>query len=185
MTNEALIFPATVKIDTREQLGFTFADIYADAAQGRKLLTIPMVVGTLQSGDYSLEGFENLVACERKSIDDLFSTIAHGRKRFEAELSRLNGMKYAAVVVEGDWQAILADPPPVRSQLPGKIVFRSVLAWTQRYPNCHWFMMPSRRLAEVTTFRILERFLRDNAKIVWGTRSRRTLQLEQETETNG
>jgi hypothetical protein len=172
----AVAFPATVICDNREQRPFPFEGFEADAAQGGGALIIPVKRGTLRSGDYSLEGFENLVACERKSIDDLFNTIGQGRRRFEDELKRLNVMKVAAVVVEADWHAIL-NAPPVRSQLPPKIVFRSVLAWQQRYPTVHWWFMPDRRLAEVVTFRLLERFLRDNAEMVWGARSRRTHQL--------
>lgn len=173
---QAITFPCSIICDTREQLAFDFEGFEADAAQGGGPLLIPVRRGTLKSGDYSLEGFENLVATERKSISDLFNTIAQGRDRFEAELERLNVMKFAAVVVEADWNTILNNPP-VRSQLPPRIVFRSVLAWQQRYPNCHWWFMPSRRLAEVATFRILERFLKDNAGLIWGKRSRRAYQL--------
>jgi hypothetical protein len=38
-----------------------------------------------------------------------------------------------------------------------------VLAWQQRFVRVHWLFMGSRRLAEVTTLRVLERFYRDHA----------------------
>jgi hypothetical protein len=40
-------------------------------------------------------------------------------------------------------------------------VFRSILAWTVRFPTIHWIPAGPRRLAEVTTFRLLERFLKE------------------------
>jgi hypothetical protein len=51
---------------------------------------------------------------------------------------------------------------PTRSQLNPKTIFRSVIAWQQRYPSVHWWFCPGRRFAEVTTYRILERFWKDN-----------------------
>lgn len=153
-------FPVRVVIDTREQLGYTFDGILADARDGGGPLTVSTAVGTLPSGDYSLDGYAERVAVERKSLADLFHTIGQDRDRFERELVRLAAMEFAAVVVEGQWSDIL-DPQPW-SQLRPKTVFRSVLAWQQRYPRVHWLMMPDREVAEITTFRILERFHRDH-----------------------
>ena len=63
----------------------------------------------------------------------------------------------AAVVVEAEWSEVLGSPPP-HTQLTPKTVYRSVIAWQQRYPSIHWWFCADRRLAEVTTFRILERW---------------------------
>lgn len=155
-----LTCPFTVIVDTREQSPFAFASIQADANQGRRSVTVPTQRGTLQQGDYSILGMERWIAVERKSLADLFGTLAQGRKRFEAELQRLQTMAFAAVVIEGDWMAILRSPPR-HSRLNPKTVFRSVVAWTQRFKGVHWFPCPSRSMAEVATFRILERFWKD------------------------
>lgn len=59
------------------------------------------------------------------------------------------------------WAVLLGDlltGQPVRSQLNPKTIHRSVIAWQQRYPSIHWWFCTDRRLAEVTTFRILERW---------------------------
>jgi ERCC4-type nuclease len=149
-----------VLIDSREQHPFTFAGLRADARQGRRPLVVPTQVTTLPSGDYSLAGLENAVAVERKSLADLYHTLAAGRGRFERELGRLTDMEFAAVVVEADWDAII-NRPPDRSRLLPKSVFRSVVALQQRFPRVHWWACPGRRFAEVATFRILERFHRD------------------------
>lgn len=156
-------FPATVLIDTREQRPFAFDAITADAEAGGGLWRINTDTHTLASGDYSLAGYADRVAVERKSLSDLYSTISQGRGRFVRELERLAAMDFAAVVIESDWAAII-DKPPKRSQLPPRTVYRSVIAWQQRYPRVHWWACPSREFAEVTTFRILERFLKELQK---------------------
>lgn len=156
-------FLATVAIDTREQCWFTFADMVADVADGGGSFRVPFRRVTLKSGDYSLVGYEDRIACERKSLADLFGTIGQGRDRFERELARLDELDVAAVVVEAGWEQVLLAPPS-RSELPPKIVHRSVIAWQQRYPRVHWWFCDDRRLAEITTFRILERFWRERQR---------------------
>lgn len=155
--------PFVVVVDTREQASFSFADLRSDAREGSRPLNVPTVVGTLRSGDYSIRGLEDAVAVERKSMQDLYSTLGQGRERFVRELERLAVMEFAAVVVEADWSAMLSTPPP-HSSLNPKTVFRSVLAWQQRYPRVHWWPCPNRRFAEITTFRILERFWKERQK---------------------
>lgn len=157
---DRLTCPFVVIRDTREQRGWDFTGIRSDADTGRRVLTVNVQAGTLGQGDYSILGMEQWVAIERKSAADLFGTLAQGRKRFTAELVRLQTLQFAAVVVEADWRTVLLDPPR-HSRLNPKTVHRSVLAWTQRFKGVHWFMCPTRDMAEVTTFRILERFWKD------------------------
>ncbi len=155
-SDEPLTVPFTVVIDTREQLPFGFTGFTSDARHGRRPLVVPTVVGTLGQGDYSLAGLGDVVAVERKSHGDLVGTLSQGRERFERELERLSGLLWAAVVVEADWAQVLAGRE--RSRLNPKTIHRSVIAWQQRYPSIHWWFCADRRLAEVTTFRILERW---------------------------
>lgn len=186
-----------IVVDTREGLPYRFEGLRSDRKDGRQLLTVQTVTSTLAAGDYSLQGFETQVAIERKSLPDLFGTLGRGRKRFETELARLAEMRFAAVVVEGDWRNVLnrwppelrellgwltegamtALPPyreryvrwatalgsliagpPAHSKLNPKTVWRSVLAWQQRYPAVHWHLLPGRRMAEVCVYRMLERW---------------------------
>lgn len=157
------VFLGTVAIDTREQRGFSFAGLIADAADGGGPFRVPTQRVTLKSGDYSLVGFEGRIAIERKSLADLYSTLGQGRDRFERELARLNELEVAAVVVEAGWDEVLT-APPFRSELPPKVVHRSVIAWQQRFRNVHWNFMCDRRLTEITTFRILERYWREQQR---------------------
>jgi DNA excision repair protein ERCC-4 len=156
-------FPCMVIIDQQEKLPYSFAHIKADASQGEGFVAVRTEVGHLKTGDYSLAGYEHRVACERKSMQDLFGTIGQGRERFERELVRLNGMQFACVVVEAEWSEIFADPPR-HSQLSPRTVWRSYLAWEQRYVNVKWKFLPGREFAEVATFRTLERFWKERVK---------------------
>jgi ERCC4-type nuclease len=153
--------PFAVLVDRREQRPFSFTGLRADARQGRRPILVTVVPATLGAGDYSLSagGLDcgDRVAVERKSLADLYGTLGQRRECFEQELARLQRLDFAAVVVEADWVAILK-APPARSQLNPKTVYRSILAWMQRFQRVHWVLGPNRQFAEVTTFRILERF---------------------------
>jgi hypothetical protein len=110
--SDYIITPYTVIIDSREQAPHSFQGFLADAHQKNKPLLVSVEVAGLKSGDYSLKGFEDRIAVERKSLQDAYSTFCQGRDRFERELARLNEMEYAAVVVEASWSRILARKCP-------------------------------------------------------------------------
>lgn len=152
--------PFTVIIDNNEQHPYHFTDFSADSRQKFRPLIIPTITRSLNTGDYSIDTLEHAVTVERKSLADLYSTLGQGRDRFERELVRMSEMDFAAVVVEADWPSIIERPPPHSELLP-KTVYRSVLAWQQRFSNVHWWACATRSFAERTTFRILERYYRD------------------------
>jgi hypothetical protein len=158
-----LVTPYTVVVDSREQQPFAFTGLRGDAVQGRRTLLVRAVTRCLPAGDYSLEGFEGQMAVERKSLADLFNTLGQSRARFSRELQTLSAYAFSAVVIEAGWETILGRPPP-RSRLNPKTVFRSVIAWQQLWPRLHWWALPSRAVAEVTTLRILERFWKNQQK---------------------
>ncbi len=162
-----LVCPFTIIIDSREQAPYSFRGFNADARDKRRPLIVRTEVRGLASGDYSLFGLESRIAVERKSIDDLFSTLGQGRDRFERELQRLSEMDFAAVVIEAGWSAIVGQPPP-HTKLSPKSVYRSVIAWQQRYPKIHWWPCDTRTFAERTTFRILERFWSEEFRRISG-----------------
>ena len=153
-------FVVPVVADTREQAPYAVAGLERDARDGGGPLVVDVVRGTLRSGDYSLAGCEADVAVERKSLADLYGTVGQGRDRFQRELTRLAAMKFAAVVIEATWAEIVTEPPP-HTKLPPKTVFRSVLAWSVRY-RIPFLPCGPRRLAEITTFRFLEKFLQQH-----------------------
>jgi len=160
-SDKPLLIPFTVAVDTREQSPWAFADLRADSNKRFRPLIIPTARRTLPSGDYSIVGHETDVAVERKSIQDAFGTFGRQRDRFERELARLSEtMFYSCVIIEAEWSEI-HERPPEFSQLVPKTILRSVIAWQQRYTNVHWFLLPDRRQAEDTCFRVLERWWRD------------------------
>lgn len=81
--------PATIVIDTREQEEYSFDPRLAATVRR-----------ALPAGDYSVEGLEERVAVERKSLDDFVSTVIHSRARFRNELRKLAGYRATCIVVE-------------------------------------------------------------------------------------
>ena len=142
--------PFTIVIDTREQAPYTFDSI------NPKPNTITL---GLKTGDYSLDGFEDRITIERKSLSDLYGSVGMGRDRFEREIARMVDMYFAAVVIEADWKTIIQNPP-VRSKMSPKSVLATICAWMQRY-RVHWIACPNRMFAEKITYRLLDRWYRD------------------------
>jgi len=88
--------PATIIIDTREQEPYSFEPRLVAAVRR-----------ALPAGDYSVEGLEERVAVERKTLDDFVSTVIHARQRFRQELRKLAEYRAACVVVEASVVDIL------------------------------------------------------------------------------
>lgn len=154
-TDEPLVSPFAVIVDSREQAPFHFNAIKTD--EGRDLI-VPLVHRGLTSGDYSIDGFETLISIERKSLRDFYGSISSGRERFEREIQRLNEMRVAYVVIEADWNDILQ--PESFTKVPAKVATRTIQSWSIKYPRVHWMPCPSRRFAEVWTYRLCEMFHR-------------------------
>lgn len=176
--------PFTILFDQRERRGppYAFNGIYLDAShpaarrharQHRNsndagswdgkppLVAVRTRVAHLVTGDYTIEGFADRITVERKGgaggVADLYRTISQSRKRFTKQLTRMQEMEFAAVVIEAEWSTIMNFPPP-RSQLPAKNVYRSILAWMVRFPCVQWLCVPGREMAEVVCYRLLEKF---------------------------
>jgi hypothetical protein len=152
-----VLFPLAVLIDKRERAAYSFTGLMADEKQDGKPLRILTRTVDLPTGDYSLAGLTEEIAIERKSLEDCYHTLGQARQRFEKELIRLTSLSFAAVVIEAELSTIL-NHPPAESQLPPKVVFRSIIHWQIRFPTIAWWMVPGRRAAEVVTFRLLEAF---------------------------
>jgi DNA excision repair protein ERCC-4 len=81
-------------VDTREKTPFQFP--------GYRVKRIG-----LPTGDYSVEGFEDSVAVERKSGQDFVNTLLVNYNRFKAELKRGQDMRVFVVVVECSMASLL------------------------------------------------------------------------------
>jgi DNA excision repair protein ERCC-4 len=106
-------------IDTREQ----------EALPIRRL---PTIRAGLLSGDYSIRGFEDHFAIERKSIPDFVGCcIGDNRIRFEHELHRLRGFDFARLLIIGTEADIRGHN--YRSNIEPKAVLHSLYAFEVRY----------------------------------------------------
>lgn len=150
--------------DVQEKPGFHFEKNFL------KITSTPqIIVKHLSTGDYSLEGFENKITIERKSLTDLFGSCG-GKKgvrrdRLEREFIRMSEFEYAALVIEADWQTIYTQPPN-RSKVNPKNILRTLMAWHMRY-NVHIWACPGRKFAEKITYLLLDRFYRDQIKAAY------------------
>ena len=129
-----------VVIDTREQLPYEFED---------------SITRTLQTGDYSIFGYEKQFTVERKSKADAYGSIGRGRTRYVKELERLSEIDYSAIVVEASLSNFVE--PPRFSQLNPKSAINSLLAWSIRY-GVHIYFADNRVMGNLLTVRILERY---------------------------
>lgn len=148
--------PLTVIIDTREQRPVLFDKVGDPKFQG-----LQIEWGTLHTGDYSIKGMhspdcEHSITIERKSLPDLFGSAGRGRDRLEREFIRMAEFDHAEFVVESDLRTIFQDPP-VSSQMLPKSVYRTILAFSQRYNVKPWFC-PNRSFTEQHIFLTLKRF---------------------------
>ena len=145
----AQTFPMRVVVDSREQAPWSFAG--ASVYEGTTV-----VPGSLQSGDYSLEGFEDRVACERKSLPDLVQCLGRERPRFARELERARGLDAFCVVVEGSWQELAQGQ--YRSMLAPHSACQSIASFMARMGVPFWFA-GSRAAAEYCCWSFLRQWL--------------------------
>jgi hypothetical protein len=170
---EGRLTPFTIIVDSAEQQPFAFAEISCDAKHKEPYWqpqTITRCLGRHPNsqGDYSLAGYVGQVGVERKSLSDMQGTLlgwsdefgAGRRDRFESELANLSNMPAGLVVVEATFFDVIRHAPQTAkrtSRENAKILSRSIIAYQQDY-LVRWIFCDSRRLAEVVTFRWMERF---------------------------
>jgi ERCC4-type nuclease len=109
-------------------------------------------VATLKTGDYSVEGFETVIAVERKSHLDLVGCVGQSRERFIRELQRLAEFPYPAIVVEATLEGILAGAE--YSQVDPHAAIGSLISWSVRYRVPVW-LVGDRRMGAATVRKIL------------------------------
>lgn len=112
----------TIICDTREQKPYKYDN---------------SIIGTLKTGDYSIQNYTDKIAIERKSKVDAYGSIGKGRKRFEREFMRLSEMEYAAVVIECSYRDFLITP--IHCQLSSKVAINTLISWQIKYGVHVWF----------------------------------------------
>lgn len=163
--------PFTILIDTQEQIPWTFHGLRSHRRGKRLPLIVPTIKQKLGKfhGDYTIQGLEEMVSIERKAPDDARSSLLDYREKREnlrETLRCLTGMRYAAIVIECTFGQLLGGVEARGRKTEEEIartLYQTVIAWQQdlRVP---WLFCDSRRLAEVTAYRILERAFRKLTK---------------------
>jgi ERCC4-type nuclease len=135
-------------IDTREQLPYAF--------QGYE---VKIETANLPVGDYSLPGFEDRAAIERKTLNDLVGCLmGKDRTRFERELTKGRAYDLFAVVVE----AALSDVSQgkYKSDMKPHAAVQSIIAFQVRY-GVSFVWAGNRSGAEYYTYWLLSKYIRE------------------------
>jgi|GEM_PF-346003 len=136
-----------VIVDSREQQPFTFS----------ARPDVEVTRATLITGDYSLAGFESVIACERKELNDLIACLQNGnRERFEKELARASALHRFCVLVEGTLEDIRNGR--YRSQMKPTAALQSLFAFQIRYGTAFLFC-GNRAGAEYACHSLLSKYL--------------------------
>jgi len=88
-----------VLVDTREQQPLPIFQNHRNWILGERR-------ATLKTGDYTVEGMEDLLCLERKSLADLVACTVTYRQRFLASCARIAKFKWKAILIEATFEDI-------------------------------------------------------------------------------
>ena len=129
----------TAIYDTREQYPLDLAPLKA-------------VRKKLNTGDYSIEGYEDKITVELKELDDIVGCCTASRDRFEAELVRMRVFSHRAIVVMSTWGAI--EREEYRSAIKPQAVLGSLMGFAMSC-NVPIIMAEDRKKAGLLVARLL------------------------------
>lgn len=154
-------------IDSREQKPYVFKDHET-------------ITQKLETGDYSIQGYEDKICIERKSLVDAYGTIGRGRKRFINELERMKNFDLAIIMIESSLHEFLKYPENYNRELQRKCrinhnidyekkmmkmnpvsAINSLFAWCIRYKVVPFFCS-NRRYGNIAALRFLEKYYKEN-----------------------
>ncbi|RLA43292.1 MAG: hypothetical protein DRR04_12080 [Gammaproteobacteria bacterium] len=99
--------------------------IVCDTREQKPLWKTNVTRKKLDVGDYSIEGFEDKITFERKSLADLFGTLGKGHARFKKELERAitQDIKFF-IVIEGSLDQCLDKdfPGSYNTKMKGHVI---------------------------------------------------------------
>jgi len=132
-----------IVVDDREKMPYEFPAMETEPAR-------------LDVGDYSVEGFEDVFAVERKSLDDLARSVGTDRGRFEAEIERAQTLDNFAVVIEADVED--AYKGRYYSKIHPNAVVGTVKKWPWKWGTLDFEWCGDRDGAKQETLRLLDRW---------------------------
>lgn len=152
---EPVIAPFGIVKDTQERAaGYHFR--LSEMVKGQLCpLVVPITVRKMQTGDYSIDGYEEQVVVERKEFSDLYKSMTSDRERFEREYLRMAAIiadgGQACVVVEATYEQALFEPP---TGAKPQAIESTWLSWWNKYRVPLVWAGP-KDLAERFTYRFL------------------------------
>jgi len=130
MKMSRLVLPSyTVIRDTREQDGYGWIFDKADLRK-KPPRCDGTIIKTMDTGDYTLEGYDDILCIERKTDFSELWVNYSARKTFEKEMERMRRFKYKYIIVESP---ICTDHfslsiPQFKNNVPGKALVSWVVA---------------------------------------------------------
>lgn len=113
----------TIIFDTREQDGLDFS----------KFRDVDVVRQGLKTGDYSIQGYEDCICFERKSVADLVGTLIGGHERFLREMDRMKDFKIKYILVEQSAGAVYRYCSKLGWEYKFDTIMQSLLAYAYHY----------------------------------------------------
>lgn len=113
----------TILFDTREQDSLDFSG-FRDVESIRQ---------GLKTGDYSLQGFEDKLCFERKSVADLVGTLIGGHERFLREMERMKPFEEKYILIEHSPTVLYNYCAQHGWQKKFDVVMQSLLAYAYHY----------------------------------------------------
>ncbi len=106
-----------IVVDTREKKPYRFSGA---------------IKKPLKVGDYSIEGYEDKVAIERKSLQDWVQCcIGKNRERLEREIERSKSLNFFAIIIESDVESIWK--ARLWSKIPRSAIINTAIAWQVKH----------------------------------------------------
>lgn len=146
----------TILVDDREKKPYSFPGMEVEQAR-------------LNVGDYTIKGFEDVFAVERKSLNDLTRSVGTDRTRFEDEIKRAQDLDNFTVVIESSVSDVYARR--YYSKIHPNAVFGTVKKWPWKYGTLEFVwagetpegeptipMGQCREAAKQETLRLLDRW---------------------------
>lgn len=144
--------------DTRERSGHGWTFKKYDTCLGQQ-------IDTLKTGDYTLRGFENVLAIERKGrVTEFINNL--GQKRFYAELDRLELIPFSFVICEFTMEDLIKFPEgsgisPYKwryIKLTGKVALKLLIEIQMKYKTKFLFCGSKGQIVASSIFkRVVER----------------------------
>ena len=122
-------------VDTREQL-----PLFTPPPQG-----LVLTRDTLHNGDYSIRGFEDRIAVERKGVSDFLTYITVEREKTQKKLDRMKSFDFKALVIEEDEDMLYFASP--YSAVSPEAIRQSLVSMQIRY-GLHLYMSSDRKKIE-------------------------------------